>query len=78
MVWQNNNERQAMATAPPTDRRAHNNVTTNIKLDALHEDITDIKLAINDFLWTNLPGKTTLELAESVALEMLDAFKRAL
>lgn len=34
-------------------------------------NVTEWKLAINNFLWSNLPGDTTLNQAEAIACKML-------
>ena len=39
------------------------------------EDIvTDLKVAINNLVWTYLPGKTTLDEADKVACLLLEGF----
>lgn len=60
-----------MPSAIPTDRRANNNAATNIKLDALHEDITDIKLVLKE-LTVAINRLAIVEERQSQAAEALE------
>lgn len=62
-----------MSTAPPTDRRANNNMSTNIKLDAMHEDITDIKLVLKELT----VAINRLAIVEERQSQAADALERA-
>jgi hypothetical protein len=61
--------------APPLapDRRANNNAATNIKLDALHEDITDIKLVLKELT----VAINRLAIVEERQSQAADALERA-
>lgn len=60
-----------MSPALPTDRRAANTTATNIKLDALHEDITDIKLVLKE-LTVAINRLAIVEERQSQAAEALE------
>lgn len=55
------------------DRRAGNNTATNIKLDALHADITDIKLVLKELT----VAINRLAIVEERQSQAADALERA-
>lgn len=62
-----------MVPPSPADRRIHNNSSTNIKLDALHDDITDIKLVLKELT----VAINRLAIVEERQSQAADALERA-
>lgn len=58
---------------PAQERRTSSNVATNIKLDALHEDITDIKLVLKELT----VAINRLAIVEERQSQAADALERA-